>query len=71
MERLKELCKGFDQRDIRNMDESGCFFTAWPGLAQKGKKAKGGKKSKQRMTVVFFVNAVEERDMRNKQIGIW
>ena len=41
------------------------------GLAQNGKKAKGGKKSKQRMTVVFFVNALEERDMRNKQIGIW
>ena len=41
------------------MDESGCFLKALPskGLAQKGKKCKGGKKSKQRMTVAFFLNA--------------
>ena len=45
MERIKELCKGYDQRDIRNMDERGCFLKALPGLSQKGKKAKGGKKS--------------------------
>ena len=46
MERMKELCKGYDQRDILNMDESGCFFKALPakGLAQKGKKTKGEKK---------------------------
>ena len=61
MERLKELCKGFDQRDIRNMDESGCFFKALPGLAQKGKKAKGGKKSKQKIAVAFFVYAVRRK----------
>ena len=49
MERIKELCKGYDQRDILNLGESGCFFKALPakGLAQKGKKIKGGKKSKQ------------------------
>ena len=59
MERIKELCKGYDQRDILNMDESGCFFKALPakGVAQKGKKAKVGKKSKQRITVAFFVSA--------------
>ena len=53
MERIKELCKGYDQRDILNMDESGCFFKALPakGLAQKGKKTNGGKKSKPRITV--------------------
>ena len=26
MERIKELCKGYDQSNILNMDESGCFF---------------------------------------------
>ena len=73
MDWIKGLCKGHNQGDIWSMDKSDCFFKALPvkGLAQIGKKAKGGKKSKQRMTVVFFVNAVEERDMRNKQIGIW
>ena len=41
------------------MDESSCFFKALPakGLAQKGKKAKDGKKSKRRNTMAFFVRA--------------
>ena len=48
MERIQELCKGYEDKDIINMDESGCFFKAVPnkGLAQKGKKSKGGKKFK-------------------------
>ena len=59
MERIKEFCKGYEQRDIWNMDESDCFFKALPakGLAQKRKKAKGGKNSRQRITVAFFVTA--------------
>ena len=46
MERIKELCKEYDQRDIGNMDDSGCFFKTLPakGLDQKGKKAKDRKK---------------------------
>ena len=41
------------------MDESDCFFKALPakGLAQKAKKANGGKNSRQRITVAFFVTA--------------
>ena len=71
MERIKELCSGYDDKDILNMDESGCFFKALPtkGLAQKGKKSKGGKKSKQRITVAFFVSADGEKV--GKQIVIW
>ena len=34
------------------MDKSGCFFKALPALVEKG-----GKKSKQRFMIVFFVNA--------------
>ena len=39
MEQLRELCKGYQLKDILNMDESGCFFKALPsnGLAQRGK----------------------------------
>ena len=35
------------------------FFNALPtkGLARKGRRAQGGKKSKQRVTVAFFVSA--------------
>ena len=44
------------------MDKSGCFFKTLPtkGLAKKEKKAKGGKRSKQRITVAFF------KDVREK-----
>ena len=42
MERLRELCKACQLKDIWNMDESGCFFKALPskGLVQKGKNVK-------------------------------
>ena len=41
------------------MDGTGCFFKALPekGLAVKKSQARGGKKSKTRLTIAFFVNA--------------
>ena len=59
IERIRELTKGYELRDVWNMDETGCFFQALParGLVEKGKRAKGGKKSKQRFTLAFFVSA--------------
>ena len=70
MERIKELCKGYDHKDILNMDESESFLKLpTKGVAQKGKKSKGGKKSKQRITVVFFVSADGEKV--GKPIVIW
>ena len=61
MEKLQELIAPFSSENIWNMDESGCF-KALPdkGLVEKDKQAKGGKKSKQRLTVVFFVNPAGE-----------
>ena len=49
IERINELIEGYSLENIWNMDESGCFFKGLPdkGLAEKGKQAKGGKKSKQ------------------------
>ena len=48
------------------MDESGCFWKALPdkGLAQKGKSCKGGKTSKQQITVAFFVNDAGEKEYK-------
>ena len=71
MERVQELCKGYEDKDILNMDESGCFFKSLPtkGLAIKGRKSKGGKKSKQRITVAFFVSA--DGGKVGKPIVIW
>ena len=63
MERIQELTEGCSSENIWNMGESGCFFKAQPdkGLVEKGKEAKGGKKSKQRFTRTFFVNAAGEK----------
>ena len=58
IEPLPELSQDYESRNILNLDELGLFFKALPekGLAGKIKKSKGGKKSKQRMTVLLFLN---------------
>ena len=70
-ERIKELCKGHDLRDIWNMDESGCFFKAFPTKGLAHKKTKDGKMSKQKITVVFFVSADRGKPIVGKPIVIW
>ena len=69
-ERLPEIVKGYEPDDIWNMDESGVFWRALPenGFGQKGKQCKGGKKSKQRVTVAFFVTAAGNKE---KPVFIW
>ena len=62
-ERLGSIISGYAMQDIWNMDETGCFYRALPdkSLSEKAKKCKGGKKSKERLTVAFFVSATGER----------
>jgi len=69
-ERLPEILKGYDRKDIYNLDETGCFWKALPdhGFAQKGKQCSGGKKSKQRFTIAFLVNAAGDKEM---PVVIW
>ena len=59
MERLLEFVRGYSLGDVLNMDELGLFFKTLPqeGLAEKGKKGRGGKQSKKRCTVALFVAA--------------
>ena len=58
-ERLKVLLKGYKAEDIWNEDETGCFYRALPEktLSERKKECRGGKKSKERITVAFFANA--------------
>lgn len=58
-ERLKVLLKGYKAEDIWNEDETGCFFRALPekSLSERKKECRGGKKSKERITVAFVANA--------------
>lgn len=69
-ERLPEILRGYRKEDIYNLDETGCFWRALPekGFGEKGKKCKGGKKSKHRVTVAFLVNAAGDKE---DPIVIW
>ena len=59
MERLPELLEGYEANNVWNLDETGCFWKALPekGFGQKERECKGGNKAKQRLTIVFIVNA--------------
>ena len=69
-ERLPELVHGYSKDDILNMDETGLFFHALSdrGFAQKSQSCKGGKKSKERVTVALFVSASGQKE---KPVFIW
>ena len=70
-ERLPEIMQGYSSDDIWNLDESGVFWKALPdkGFGQKVKECKGGKRSKQRLTVTFIVNGAGKSE--SKPIVLW
>ena len=53
------------------MDKMGCFFKAFPekALAEKKRQARGGKKSKMRLTIAFFVSTAGDKVI--EPIVIW
>lgn len=58
-ERVKELTRNYAPQDVWNQDETGTFWRTLPekSLGVKGKRCRGGKNAKQRVTAAFFVNA--------------
>ena len=70
-EHIPDIIAGAE--NIWKVDETGCFWRAFPGkgLGQKGKILmwKGGKKCKQRVIVSLFVNASGRKE--GKPIVIW
>lgn len=64
MKKLPVLLQGYREEDIFNADESGLFFRALPNktLSLKHEKCKGGKLSKERLTILFCVNSVGEKE---------
>ena len=62
-ERLQDVVEGYELKDIFNCDETAFILEITPDktLAQKKKKCKGGKKSKQRLTALFFVSALGDK----------
>ena len=71
LERVPSVIEGYEARNIWNTDETGCFWRALPdkGLGTAKQECKGGKKSKHRITVTFFVNALGESE--SPPVVIW
>ena len=63
-ERLPEILRGYEEKNIYNLNQTGCFWKALPdhGFIQKGRQCKGGKRSKQRFTIAFLVNAAGDKE---------
>eukprot|EP00795_Rhopilema_esculentum_P004067 gene4067-biopygen11876 len=62
-ERLGSIISGYEMQDIWNLDETGLIYRALPDkcLFAKSKKCKGGKKSKERLTVALMTSATGEK----------
>ncbi|XP_064462536.1 tigger transposable element-derived protein 6-like [Ornithodoros turicata] len=58
MEKVAPLLQEYDEKDIYNADETGLFFKLLPerSLAVKGETCHGGKRSKDRLTVLCAAN---------------
>ena len=62
-QKLPSLLDGYEPRDVYNMDETGFFFrsTANKTLFVRGEECRGGKKSKERLTVALCANMVGDK----------
>ena len=62
IEKLNEICEGYEDRNIYNADETGLFYRIMPNktLCFKGEKCSGGKSSKERLTVLLCSNMTGE-----------
>jgi hypothetical protein len=67
LERLPSLLAGFEPKDVFNCDETGLLFRALPDktLAAKGDACKGGRLSKERLTVLLCTRG------EAKAFGYW
>lgn len=63
-EGLPGMLQGYENEDIWSMDTTGLFWQALPdrGFREKAKKCKGGRDSKHRITVAFFVTGGGEKE---------
>ena len=69
-ERTPELLQGYSSESVWNLDETACFWRALleRGFSKQGSQCKGGKKTKQRMTICLIANADGEKEAA---IVIW
>lgn len=69
--KLQSLISGYEPRDVFNADEAGLFFNLQPekSLCLKGEACQGGKKSKERITVLLCCNADGSEKLKLTVIG--
>ena len=72
IQRIPNITENYDARDIFNCDETGLFYKAMPdtSLTLNTESCKGEKKSKDRLTILFCVNATGEEKLKPLVIGI-
>jgi hypothetical protein len=69
MNRVRDLCKQYRDKDIFNMDETGLFWKLQPDRTLATEAQSGGKKSKDRVTLAFTTNADGSEKMQFWMIG--
>ncbi|CAM2724777.1 unnamed protein product [Rotaria socialis] len=70
-QRLSTILDGFDENDVFNADETGLFYRATPdrSLVLSKEECKGGKKSKERLTVLLCSNLAGTEKLKPVVIG--
>jgi hypothetical protein len=63
MEKVRHLVIEYDPDDVLNMDETGLFWKLIPDRTLATKAGSGGKKSKDRVTLVFTVSASGKKEL--------
>ena len=68
--KIPNLCEGYDHGDIFNMDETGLFYkdTTKNTFHLKGQDCAGGKRCKERITVLLCASMLGEK---NEASGNW
>ncbi|KAH8010001.1 hypothetical protein HPB51_024351 [Rhipicephalus microplus] len=71
LEKLPSLIAEYEPRDIFNADEAGLFFNLQPekSLCLKGEACRGGKKSKERITVLLCCNVDGSEKLKLTVVG--
>ena len=67
LERMKILMDGYQAQDVWNTDETGCFYRTLPSktLGNMKKECQRGKMAKERLTILFIVNAAGGKESPN------
>jgi hypothetical protein len=63
MEKVRHLVIKYNPDNVLNMDETGLFWKLIPDCTLATKAGSGGKKSKNRVTLVFTVSALGKKEL--------